>query len=515
MNILCFVVSTAGLSSKRSMLIPLGTTYLDHAGTTLPSRSLVNSFSRELRNTLLSNPHSSSSSSPNTSERVVAKTRREVLRLFKADEEYFDVIFLANATAGIKLVLEGFSGNEQGFDYYYHRDSHTSLVGIRELAHYSHCLESDAKVEAWINTQQGNDVERDVSRPTLFAYPAQSNMNGRRLPLSWPSTIYSNPHHQNTYTLLDVAALVSTSPLDLSNHISAPDFTVLSFYKMFGFPDLGALIVRKSAAHVFDKRKYFGGGTTEMVACTGQPWVERKTASLHERLEDGTGAVHSILALQCAMRTHEKLFGGFEVVSRHTGWLARCLYERLSVLKYGDGTPVCRIYKDPASTYGDEKTQGATIAFNIRRDDGTWFGSSEVGGLAITSNIHIRTGSLCNPAGMSFALGIGPIELKKIYEMGFRCGQEHDVINEMPLGMVRISFGAMSTLKDVELLMAFINKAMKHKDIGVATSAAERVEDGSTLCGGVVEGNKWSMVGRRALQRAKRHLGNRTDSLKS
>jgi molybdenum cofactor sulfurtransferase len=497
------------------MLMSKGTTYLDHAGTTLPSRSLIKSFSRELKYTLLSNPHSSSLSSPNTSEQIVTKTRREVLQLFKANEEHFDVIFVANATAGIKLVVEAFAGYEQGFDYYYHRDSHTSLVGVRELANRSHCLESDTKVEAWINTKQCMNVERDANQPTLFAYPAQSNMNGRRLPLSWPSTLHSNPRHQNTYTLLDVAALVSTSPLDLSNHTSAPDFVVLSFYKMFGFPDLGALIVRKSAAHVFDKRKYFGGGTTEMVACTGQPWVERKTASLHERLEDGTGAVHSILALQCALRTHKKLFGGLQEVSRHTGWLARCLYERLAALKYADGRLVCQIYKDPASTYGDAETQGATITFNICRDDGTWFGSSEVGRMAATSNIHIRTGSLCNPAGMAFALGIGPIELKKIYETGFRCGQEYDVINEMPLGMVRISFGAMSTLKDVELLMAFINKTMQHKAKCVARVAAERVEDGSTLCGGAFEGNKLSMIGRRALQRARWQLSHRTQSLKT
>jgi molybdenum cofactor sulfurtransferase len=40
----------------------------------------------------------------------------------------------------------------------------------------------------------------------------------------------------------------------------APDFTCLSMYKIFGFPDLGALVVRKDSGHILTLRKYFGGG---------------------------------------------------------------------------------------------------------------------------------------------------------------------------------------------------------------------------------------------------------------
>lgn len=104
-------------------------------------------------------------------------------------------------------------------------------------------------------------------------------MNGERLPLDWITKLRLSLHHPNSYSLLDVAALVSTTPIDLSNHLFAPDFITLSFYKIFGFPDLGALIVQKSAGHVFDKRKYFGGGTTEMTTCIKESWVVRKESS--------------------------------------------------------------------------------------------------------------------------------------------------------------------------------------------------------------------------------------------
>ena len=46
----------------------------------------------------------------------------------------FDLVFVANATAGIKLVAEGFSGLPKGFCYKYLRDAHTSLVGASRLA---------------------------------------------------------------------------------------------------------------------------------------------------------------------------------------------------------------------------------------------------------------------------------------------------------------------------------------------------------------------------------------------
>lgn len=106
---------------------------------------------------------------------MVESTRLEVLKMFKADPAYFDVVFTANATAAIKLVAEGFSGCQNGFDYLYHRNSHTSLIGVRELAHSSHCLSSNAEVADWLANIHGSALaERHADRPLLFAYPAQS-----------------------------------------------------------------------------------------------------------------------------------------------------------------------------------------------------------------------------------------------------------------------------------------------------------------------------------------------------
>lgn len=442
-------------------------TYLDHGGTTLAPKSLLDMFSSEMQATLLANPHSDSQN-PSTSALIVEETRLEVLKMFSADPAHFDVVFTANATASIKLVAECFSGNKAGFDYYYHLNSHTSLVGVRELATHSHCLASH-ETDEWLDARANNIRDTHQERPRLFAYPAQSNMNGERLPLDWPGRLRFSGHHPHTYTLLDAAALVSTTPLDLSDHVHAPDFVAMSFYKIFGFPDLGALIVRKASGHLFDHRRYFGGGTTEMITCVDEPWVARKQSSLHARLEDGTIAIRNILALHCAIKMHPKLFGSLRETSQHAFWLARCLYQRLEVLRHANGTPICHIYKSHTSSYDDSRTQGATLAFNVRRSDGSWIGCWHVGKALRGDNIHVRTGSLCNPAGAAMALGVDAEWLRRAFEEGFRCNTDVDVLKGVPIGMVRVTFGAMSTLGDVDVLTRSLKRHfMDHTTITMA-----------------------------------------------
>ncbi|KAF2010164.1 PLP-dependent transferase [Aaosphaeria arxii CBS 175.79] len=446
----------ARISRLRSTEYPMinGTTYLDHAGTTLPARSLMTLFSDTMQVQLLANPHSSSQSAPNYSHVMIEETRKKVLDMFGTDSDTYEVVFTANATAAVRLVADAFACQQQGFEYYYHQNCHTSLVGVRELANTSHCFQSDREAESWIHGQSPHS-EMDDTIPTLFAYPAQSNMNGRRLPITWASNIRFSPAHRNTYTLLDVAALVSTSQLDLSTDDHSPDFVTLSFYKIFGFPDVGALLVRKPVSHIFNQRRYFGGGTTEMITCDENHWVAKKPR-LCDRLEDGTLPIRNILALNIAIDAHKNLFRGFDSISKHTTWLAKSLYDRLSQMRHQNGISLCSIYLDPDSTYGDPTTQGATVTFNIRRPDGSWISSASIGEMALKHNILIRTGSLCNPAGMANALGLTSTNIRDAYDSGFRCGQPNDVRFGVPMGMVRASLGPMSTVEDVDVFVKFV-----------------------------------------------------------
>lgn len=418
-------------------------------------------FHATMTSHLYGNPHSASPSSLRATEEIES-VRLQALKYFGFDPETVDLVFTANTTAAIKLVAEAFREHADGFRFGYHVDSHTSIVGLRALANTSTCLESDVAVEQWLDAEISEDRSDQLG---LFAYPAQSNMNGSRLPLGRTSRLNSNRRPARTYTLLDAASFAPTSQLRFEDSVVVPDFTVLSFSKVFGFPDLGALIVRKDAAHIFDRRKYFGGGTVDMVVCVKEQWQARKSGPLHSRLEDGTLPIHSILALKAAMQTHAELFRSLDHITKHTTALAAQLHQRLSALRHANGQPVCTIYKDKRSTYGDIRTQGPIFAFNLRDGQDRWVSNTEVEKLAAIKNVHLRTGGLCNPGGLATALDLAPWEMRENFSAGFRCGAENDILNGKPTGVIRVSLGAMNTRNDVDRFVAFIEEFFVEKSL--------------------------------------------------
>ena len=427
-------------------------------------------FEREMNTHLFGNPHSHSPSSMVSTDRIES-TRIKALDFFKADPAHFDLIFMANATAAIKLVADCMSDysrskGSEGFWFGYHGDSHTSVVGVREVAGLSvRCFDADGDVEAWLRHSRRSTSQHKHELPShdgpvgLFAYPAQSNMNGRRLPPHWPGRWRAtNSANREVYTLLDAAAFVATGQLDLSDEENAPDFAALSFYKIFGFPDLGALIVRKKSGHVLKARRYFGGGTVDMVinGNQGSMWHARKASQLHEMLEDGTPAFHSIVALRIALETHQRLFGSMANVSKYTCILSKVLYKRMSNLLHANGRPVCQIYKGTSSVYGESESQGPTVAFNVLTSKGEWIGKTVFERLAILNNLQIRTGGVCNPGGIATCLRLSPVMMRENFDEGVRCGNDLDEINGKPTGIIRVSLGAMSSMKDIEYFLKFM-----------------------------------------------------------
>ncbi|PNS17828.1 Molybdenum cofactor sulfurase [Sphaceloma murrayae] len=436
--------------------------YLDHAGTTLTSKLLLDTFHSTMVSNLYGNPHSFSQASQRTAQ-AIDGVRIKLLSFLQADPRCFDVVFTANATAGIKFVAEAFRDHQGGFEYGYHNESHTSLVGIRELARASACLTSDEEVEEWLAALQ------EGSQPSLklFAYPAQSNLNGKRFSLRWPQYFRnrtSSKDGQRHYTLLDAAALLATCPLDLRDAHAAPDFIVLSLYKIFGFPDLGALIVRRDSADVLQRRTYFGGGSVDLVINKGialgkgavAPHHIKTTSSIHASLEDGTLPYHSILALDAAFQIHAELFGSLDRVSRHTAFLADRLYRGMVALTHENGAPVVKTYYAAAASEHCRDQRGPVVSFNLLDARGDYVSLYEFEKLAFARNINVRTGGLCNPGGIASHLELSPVDQQANFDAGHRCGTASDVRGNRPTGMIRASLGAMSTLFDVSRFVRFL-----------------------------------------------------------
>ena len=414
-------------------------------------------FAEEMTSVLYGNPHSGSVSSQLSSSRI-EDIRLRLLNWFRADPDEYDVVFVPNATAGVKLVVEAMRALPQGYYFAYHEACHTSLIGVREDARGSVCLKDDQTC-AWVQGQSPLDESAQEASATLFAYTAQSHMNGRRYPLSWSQQLSEacSPDSSHLYTLLDAASYCATSQLDLSTPDCAPDFTVLSLYKIFGFPDLGALLIRRSSESVFDHRKYFGGGTVDMVVCGKERWHAPKSQFLHERLEDGTLPFHSIMAVDIALKVHRKLFGSMDQVKAHTSYLTQALLSKLANLRHGNGQPVCVIYtdwKDSTSPLDN----GPVVSLNILNRQGAWISLDDFEKLANLKGIHIRTGGLCSPGSIAAALALEPWEMKRNFSAGFRCGTDNDIIAGKPTGVIRVSFGAMSTMSDVSRFVSFLDE---------------------------------------------------------
>ncbi|KAL8370631.1 hypothetical protein RB595_000822 [Gaeumannomyces hyphopodioides] len=399
--------------------------YLDHAGTTLYPVSLLDDFSRDLASNLYGNPHSASSSSQRSTSRI-EDVRLRALQFLGADPAQFDLVFTANATSATKLVAEALRALPGGFRYIYHQSSHTSLVGVREEAQSSCCLEDAAVGLTLSNPGTVPACQDGQASSTLFAYSAQSNLDGSRSPLCWAGGVR----------------------------------------RALSSGDLGALLVRKQAQNVFDSRRYFGGGTVDMVVSIREQWHAPKTHFLHERLEDGTLPIHSIVALDVAMTVHRRLYGSMAAVASHTTFLAQRLHAGLESLRHETtDAPVCTLYSSrPEVQPGDSAaSSGPIVAFNIRNASGAWLSLAEFEKLAILRNIHVRTGGVCNPGGVATALQLEPWEMKRNLSSGFRCGTDNDIMAGKPTGVIRASLGAMSTISDVDTFVEFVAEFFQDK----------------------------------------------------
>lgn len=454
-----------------------------------------------MQSNLFGNPHSASPSSHLSSIRI-DEARRAVLEYFSADANHFDVIFTANASAAIKLVREAFVNSEHGYVCGYHRDCHTSIVGLRESAHQVKYFVSDEAVESWIDDACSLDPTDTSDCLQLFAYPAQSNLSGHRCSLEWPSKIKRRVRGK-VFTLLDAASYLTTSRLSLADPRFAPDFVCLSFYKIFGFPNLGALLVNKTtgAADILVQHRtgaisrtplqstrgvYFGGGTVDMIINStdrSEDWFAMKAGSsrlnsqhhvpagsiptpkdllstsnnVHELLEDGTLPFHSILALNHAIPIHTRLFGPPERIRQHTAWLVKELFNALSSLRHASGNPIVQVYTSPAeSTFSKPNTQGPILAFTLLTPTSTPIGKSTVEAAAIACNFQLRTGGVCNPGGIASHLDLEPWEMRRNFAEGMRCGDEMDVVMGKATGVVRASLGVMSCERDVRRFSSWV-----------------------------------------------------------
>ena len=444
--------STAALDQLRAAeyrrLDEQGQVYLDYTGGSLFAESQLVEHMSLLRSGVFGNPHSNNPTSAAMTHHLES-ARRAVLSYFNASAAEYILAFTPNASGGLKLVGESFPFTPQS-RLLLTFDNHNSVNGIREFArakgakiNYAPLVTPTLRLdreplEALLN-------EADLTEQNLFAFPAQSNVSGVKHPLE----LVTAAQAKGWRVLLDAAAFVPTNPLDLS--AVKPDFVVVSFYKMFGYPTgVGALLIRGSAFQIL-QRPWFAGGTVNFASVQARAHV---LAPGEAALEDGTLNYLSIPAVEIGLRHLQSI--GIDIVAQRVQCLTGWILEELLALRHSNGHPLVRIY-GPATT----EARGGTVTLNLYDPEGHLLDYRRVEELAGEEGISLRTGCFCNPGAGEAAEGLTEEDMLAALTLGadvnlysflrLMQGRGHK-----SAGAIRASIGLVSNFADVWRFVRFV-----------------------------------------------------------
>ncbi|MER6539103.1 aminotransferase class V-fold PLP-dependent enzyme [Streptomyces sp900105755] len=427
-----------------------GHTYLDHTGAGLPPRSLVTGSARRITGGLFGNPHSESPAS-RASGLLLAEARRAVLRHFNADPDEYAVIFTPNATGALRLVGEAYPFTRAG-RLVMSLDNHNSVNGLREYAR--------ARGAATVYVPGLHVDERRLLAALappgagkgaggLLAYPAQSNFTGVQHSLDWIAAAQAHGYD----VLLDAAAFAPTNVLDLSRH--HPDFTAVSWYKVFGHPTgVGSLIARRAALARL-RRPWFSGGTIYAVSAQAQWHV---LAADEAAFEDGTVNFLSLPDVTAGLAWIDGI--GMDRVHAHVTALTGRLLGGLAALRHSDGSPMVRVYGPDRA----DGARGGTVALNVLGADGRVVDERVVTRDSAAHGISLRTGCFCNPGAGEEAFGLPLTRLRSAADTQVGSLDEYLELLELPsAGAVRVSLGISSQPGDIETFLAFVTDTYRDR----------------------------------------------------
>eukprot|EP00913_Durusdinium_trenchii_P027543 g25833.t1 len=317
-----------------------------------------------------------------------------------------EVVYLDYAGAAL---FKHYPWTVNGGCFLYADESHTSVLGLRQFARRSNWafgtfaledlpnLANDLSAAKMIEGQ----VPESIAGCNLLAFPGESNFSGLRTDLSCLSALRQGP--QRWRLLLDAAKLAcSPGSLDLSQ--CPADFTVISFYKIFGYPTgLGALLLRHDAAPCLFPRDvhgpsgpsgplYFAGGCVSSVSATSSFVVPRP--SLSQWMERGTPHFQGIFTLSVQLATVRRL-GTDLARSRHALAVCHEAFLRTARLRHSNGQRLCRIFGAHEEIRWAE-LQGPTLALELHYADSSPVPYGLVAERAAARKIMLRTGCHCN-----------------------------------------------------------------------------------------------------------------------
>ncbi|RPJ64711.1 MAG: aminotransferase class V-fold PLP-dependent enzyme, partial [Acidobacteria bacterium] len=281
--------------------------------------------------------------------------------------------------------------------------------------------------------------------------PAQSNFSGVQHSLDW----VEQAQRRGWDVLLDAAAFVPTNRLDLGR--VKPDYVVLSFYKMFGYPTgVGALLARRRALEKL-QRPWFAGGTITVASVQADRHYQAPGPAA---FEEGTQAYLTIPAVDIGLQLIESV--GIEAIHSRVTCLTGWLIDALTSLRHDNGQPLIQLY-GPATT----DRRGATLSLNFHDRVGRPIDHRSIERQANRERISLRTGCFCNPGAGETALGLSKGELDACFVRSHRRMTFDDFqrcIDGKSTGAVRVSLGLASNFDDVRATARFAEQFLDWGD---------------------------------------------------
>ena len=387
----------------------------------------------------------------------VESARATVLQYFNADPEEYLAVFTPNASGALKLIGESYPFSSDS-EFLLTFDNHNSVNGLREFAKgkgasVRHVPLSPDELridQSAIDLALSSPPSEGMYSPPasrLFAYCAQSNFSGVKHPLSW----IEQAQQQGWDVLLDAAAFVPTNQLDLS--VIKPDFAVLSFYKMFGYPTgLGCLLVKRSKVAKL-KKPWFAGGTVSVASVQGG---RHFLADGEAAFEDGTVNYLDIPAIEIGLKYLQAQ--KIETISQRVHALTDWLLTEMQKLRHSNGAPIIRIFGPR-----DTQNRGGTIAFAVLQPSGMSFDERRIEALAGKEHISLRTGCFCNPGAGEIAHQLSMDEMRQLFssDKPITFDNLRDTIEtdfEKSISSIRVSVGIASNFSDVFRLIEFLSE---------------------------------------------------------
>lgn len=445
------LVLSNGLVSRTFSIEPNGATvvtWMYDDGKGLYGESQLRSHMAQLSSGILGNPHSGNPTSIHATQLVKA-ARKRVLDFFRADD--YLCVFTQNATGALKIVGESYPFDDNGVLLML-ADNHNSVNGIRRYCqskngtfeyvpiHYENLtIDGDKLVESLGKYSQSDNK--------LFIYPAQSNVTGVKHDLKW----IEKAHEKNWDVLLDAAAFVPTSELDLS--VVKPDYVSISFYKMFGYPTgTGCLLIKKEKFHKL-RKPWFAGGTVSL-ASVKSPY--HYLQNNHERFEDGTVNYLGIPAITTGLDFISNV--GIEKINKRVCSLMQYLIKGINEIKHQNGLPVAQLFGP-----GDRNSCGGTVIMNFFDSENNLIPFETVERKANKRIISIRTGYFCNPGIDEINNCLTNNELAT-YFSSRNHGSYSDMITYLGKmrGAVRVSVDLATTKHDLDEFIRFVRSFRDH-----------------------------------------------------